>query len=69
VGNRAESSAHFERPATLICSTRGAMRPRVDPSGGPMKCARMKAADFRVTPVEDWPEPRLASRGCVVNEP
>jgi len=45
------------------------MRPRVDPSGGPMKCARMKAADFRITPVEDWPEPRLAGRGCVVNEP
>jgi len=52
VGNRAESSAHFERPATSICSTRGASRPPSESSGGLMKCARMKASDLRVTPVE-----------------
>src|SRR4030095_5122068 len=37
VGNRAESSAHFERPATSICSTRGASRPPSERSGGRLK--------------------------------
>jgi len=31
-------------------------------SGGPMNCARMKADDFRVTPVEDWQEARPDGR-------
>jgi len=62
VGNRAESSAHFERPATLICSTRGATRPPVEQLRRADEMCADGGDDFRVTPVEDRSEPRLAGR-------
>ena len=63
--NRAGRSAHFERPATLICSTRGANRRLLYPRRL-MKCARMEVGDFRAMAVEDHRNTHADGRGSAL---
>jgi hypothetical protein len=61
VRNRAGRSAQFERPATLICSTRGAMRPRVDEFRRADELCADEGDDFRVTPWRIGRRPALTA--------